>query len=205
MELQLNEAEARVLGALIEKDMATPEYYPQSLNALTNACNQKSSREPVVQYEESFVLSVLNDLRDKRLAGPARAEGRVTKYEHYASNVLGLNNPQLAVIAVLLLRGPQTLAEIKERTNRLHSFEDLDAALSTLHRLIDRSMVKELPKHTGIKEPRFAHLLSGDVETYVPPAKEMASPDRIQRLEEEVAELKRELMELKVKIEVLFS
>ena len=204
MDIQLNEAEARVLGSLIEKDMATPEYYPQSLNALTNACNQKSSREPVVQYEESLVLSVLGDLRAKSLAGPARAEGRVTKYEHYASNTLGLGNPQLAAIAVLLLRGPQTLAEIKERTHRLYPFEDLDATLSTLHRLIERGMVKELPKQPGIKEPRFAHLLSGDVEAYVSPSKE-ASPDRIQQLEDEVAELRRELSELKLKIDVLFS
>ena len=204
MEIQLNEAEARVLGSLIEKDMATPEYYPQSLNALTNACNQKSSREPVVQYDDSFVLSVLGDLRGKALAGPARAEGRVIKYEHYASNTLGLGNPQLAVIAVLLLRGPQTLAEIKERTHRLHPFEDLDATLSTLHRLIERAMVKELPKQPGIKEPRFAHLLSGDVEAYVPPSKD-ASPDRMQRLEDEVAELKRELAELKLKLDVLFN
>lgn len=204
MDILLNEAEARVLGSLIEKDMATPEYYPQSLNALTNACNQKSSREPVVHYEESFVLSVLEDLRQKRLAAPARAEGRVTKYEHYASNVLGVGNPQLAIIAVLLLRGPQTLAEIKERTNRLHAFDDLDATLNCLHRMSERGLVKELPKTPGIKEPRFAHLLSGDVEIYVPPAKDVA-PDRLQKLEDEVTELRRELDELKLKLAVLFN
>ena len=204
MDIILNEAEARVLGALIEKDMATPEYYPQSLNALTNACNQKSNREPVVQYEESFVLSVLEDLRAKSLAGPARAEGRVFKYEHHASNKLGLGNPQLAVIAVLLLRGPQTLAELKERTHRLHAFDDLDAVLSCLHRMIERGIVKELPKQPGTKEPRFVHLLSGDVEAFVPPAKE-ASPDRMQRLEEEVAELKRDVAEMKIKFDVLFG
>ena len=204
MDIFLNEAEARVLGSLIEKDMATPEYYPQSLNALTNACNQKSSREPIVHYDESFVLSVLEDLRVKRLAGSARAEGRVTKYEHYASNVLGLGNPQLAVIAVLLLRGPQTLAEIKERTNRLHAFEDLDATLNCLHRMIEKGLAKELPKAPGIKEPRFTHLLSGDVEVYVPPAKEVA-PDRLQKLEGEVAALRSELDELKLKLAVLFN
>jgi uncharacterized protein YceH (UPF0502 family) len=202
MNFPLSEAEARVLGALIEKDMATPEYYPLSLNALVNACNQKSNREPVVHYDEDTVLEALESLRDKRLSiVQTGGDSRVPKYRHRIAETLNLGNRELAILSVLLLRGPQTIGELKQRTERLHAFDDLDAVESTLNRLAEwqpEPLAARLPKSPGTREARYAHLLSGPVETVAQPETAVPrSPDRLEKLEVEVAELREAVEELK--------
>jgi uncharacterized protein YceH (UPF0502 family) len=199
----LTDIEARVLGALIEKDITTPDYYPLSLNALVNACNQKSNREPVMELAEETVRHALYSLQVKRLAGPAGgAESRVSKYEHRLQEVLNLNRRETAVLCVLLLRGPQTPGELRGRTERLHRFEDLDEVQGTLQRLIehDSPLAKVLPRQPGTKEARYVHLLSGDVAAYEPPTVTStpvaADGDRIARLEEELGELRRKVSDL---------
>ena len=177
MNIVLNPAEGRVLGALIEKDITTPDYYPLSLNALINACNQKNNREPVTNFDEETVRLALRNLSDKRLAGPASgADGRVTKYEHRLQEVFNFTRPETAILCVLLLRGPQTPGELRGRTGRMHRFEDLDEVLSGLQQLMRREppLAKALGRRPGTKEIRYAHLLSGDVEAWEPPA-EIAS------------------------------
>ena len=197
----LNAVEARILGALIEKDITTPDYYPLSLNALVNACNQRSNREPVMELTEDAVRDALHSLQDKRFAGPASgADSRVAKYEHRFQEVLNLNRRETAVLCVLLLRGPQTPGELRGRTERLHRFEDLDEVQATLQRLIehDPPLAAMLPRQPGTKESRYAHLLSGDVETYQPspPAAPPHDGDRLARLEDEVGELRRKIGDL---------
>ncbi len=207
MDIVLTAAEARVLGSLIEKDITTPDYYPLSLNALINACNQKSNREPVMELDESSVRDAIEGLREHRLAGPtSSADSRVTKYEHRLQEVFNLQRGETAVLCVLLLRGAQTPGELRGRTERLHRFESLDDVQSTLQRLIQREppLVKVLPRQPGTKEARYVHLLSGDVEG-VEPAQAAVGPstsagadaDRVARLEEEVAQLRQEVSELK--------
>jgi uncharacterized protein YceH (UPF0502 family) len=212
MELSLTETEVRVLGSLIEKDITTPEYYPLSLNALLNACNQKSNRDPVMQLHEDAVRDALGALQERRMAGPAGgADSRVTKYEHRLQEVFNFTRPEIAVLCVLLLRGPQTPGELRGRTERMHHFEVLDDVQSALQRLMQRdpALVKVLPRQPGTKEARWAHLLSGDVaaESAQPAsiAGERDSDDgeRIARLEEEVASLRREVGELKDQLERL--
>jgi uncharacterized protein YceH (UPF0502 family) len=212
MELSLTETEVRVLGSLIEKDITTPEYYPLSLNALLNACNQKSNRDPVMQLHEDAVRDALGALQERRMAGPAGgADSRVTKYEHRLQEVFNFTRPEIAVLCVLLLRGPQTPGELRGRTERMHHFEALDDVQSALQRLMQRdpALVKVLPRQPGTKEARWAHLLSGDVaaESAQPAsiAGERDSDDgeRIARLEEEVASLRREVGELKDQLERL--
>ena len=212
MELSLTETEVRVLGSLIEKDITTPEYYPLSLNALLNACNQKSNRDPVMQLHEDAVRDALGALQERRMAGPAGgADSRVTKYEHRLQEVFNFTRPEIAVLCVLLLRGPQTPGELRGRTERMHHFEVLDEVQSALQRLMQRdpALVKVLPRQPGTKEARWAHLLSGDVaaESAQPAsiAGERDSDDgeRIARLEEEVASLRREVGELKDQLERL--
>jgi uncharacterized protein YceH (UPF0502 family) len=202
----LNAAEARVLGSLIEKDITTPDYYPLSLNALINACNQKNNREPVTNFDEEIVRLALRNLSDKGLAGTAGgADSRVTKYEHRLQEVLNLTRPETAILCVLLLRGPQTPGELRGRTERMYRFEHLDDVSSTLQQLMRREppLAKALGRRPGTKEIRYAHLLSGDVEAWEPPASEGASAasgedaGRIAQLEEKVASLERELAELK--------
>jgi uncharacterized protein YceH (UPF0502 family) len=201
----LNPAEARVLGALIEKDITTPDYYPLSLNALINACNQKNNREPVTNFDEETVRLALRNLSDKQLAGMARgAEGRVAKYEHRLQEVYNFTRPETAILCVLLLRGPQTPGELRGRGERMHRFEDLDEVLSGLQQLMRREppLAKALGRRPGTKEIRYAHLLSGDVEAWEPPA-EMASSgvtdenERVAHLEAQVAALQSEVAELK--------
>jgi uncharacterized protein YceH (UPF0502 family) len=201
----LNPAEARVLGSLVEKDITTPDYYPLSLNALINACNQKNNREPVTNFDEETVRLALRNLSDKRLAGPASgADGRVTKYEHRLQEVFNFTRPETAILCVLLLRGPQTPGELRGRTERMHRFEDLDEVLSGLQQLMRREppLAKALGRRPGTKEIRYAHLLSGDVEAWEPPP-EMASSgvtdenERVAHLEEQVAALRNEVAELK--------
>jgi len=205
----LNAAEARVLGALIEKDITTPDYYPLSLNALVNACNQKNNREPVTNFDEETVRLALRNLSEKRLAGPSSgADSRVTKYEHRLQEAYNFTRPETAILCVLLLRGPQTPGELRGRTERMHRFEDLDEVLSGLQQLMRREppLAKALGRRPGTKEIRYAHLLSGDVEAWEPPA-EMASAgsgsadaERIIQLEEQVATLRGEVAELKQQI-----
>jgi uncharacterized protein YceH (UPF0502 family) len=198
---ELTDVEARVLGALIEKDITTPDYYPLSLNALVNACNQKSNREPVMELNEEAVRHALYSLQVKRLAGPAGGvESRVNKYEHRLQEVLNLNRGETALLCVLLLRGPQTPGELRGRSERLHRFEHLDEVQSTLQRLTehDPPLAKVLPRPPGTKEARYTHLMSGDVTTYEPPATTAPPPgdDRVSRLEEEVGELRRKVSDL---------
>jgi len=201
----LNPAEARVLGALVEKDITTPEYYPLSLNALINACNQKNNREPVTNFDEETVRLALRNLSDKRLAGPASgADGRVTKYEHRMQEVFNFTRQETALICVLLLRGPQTPGELRGRTERMYQFEHLDDVLSGLQQLMRREppLAKALGRRPGTKEIRYAHLLSGDVEAWEPPAETASSSasadaERLIQLEEKVATLQAEVAELK--------
>ncbi len=202
----LTNVEARVLGALIEKDITTPDYYPLSLNALVNACNQKSNREPVMELPEDSVRDALSALQGKRLAGPAGgADSRVTKYEHRLQEVLNLDRRETAVLCVLLLRGPQTPGELRGRTERLHRFEHLDEVQATLQRLIehDPPLTKILPRQPGTKEARYVHLMSGEVASYEPPAADAPAreDDRVSRLEEDVAELRRKVGELAQELE----
>jgi len=211
MELSLTEAEVRVLGSLIEKDITTPEYYPLSLNALVNACNQKSNREPVMQLNENAVRDALGGLQERRLAGPAGgADSRVPKYEHRLQEVFNFTRPEIAVLCVLLLRGPQTPGELRGRAERMHRFEALDDVQSALQKLMQRdpALVTVLPRQPGTKESRYAHLFGGDVAGAEPMHQAIAGTDygsedgdRVARLEGEVAALRRELGEIKDQLE----
>ena len=198
-----------MLGSLIEKDITTPDYYPLSLNALVNACNQKNNREPVTSFDEETVRLALRNLSDKRLAGPASsADGRVTKYEHRVQEVFNFTRQETALICVLLLRGPQTPGELRGRTERMYQFEHLDDVLSGLQQLMRRDppLAKALGRRPGTKEVRYAHLLSGDVEAWEPPADTAHSGsisddnERMAHLEEQVATLRSEVAELKQQI-----
>ena len=205
MNIVLNPAEARVLGSLVEKDITTPDYYPLSLNALINACNQKNNREPVTNFDEETVRLALRNLSEKRLAGPAGgADSRVTKYEHRLQEVFNFTRPETAILCVLLLRGPQTPGELRGRTERMYQFEHLDDVLSGLQQLMRREppLAKALGRRPGTKEIRYAHLLSGDVEAWEPPAETASSSnsadaERLIQLEEQVATLRSEVAELR--------
>ena len=202
MEFVLDAVEVRVLGCLIEKEIATPEYYPLTLNALVNACNQKSNREPVVAYDEDTVQGAVETLRLKRLSAVITGVGmRVPKYRELFSETLNLGRREAALLCVLMLRGPQTVGELHGRTERLHSFVDLEEVQSVLEQLGTRdpdSMVVRLPKLPGTKEPRYAHLLAGAPDLTVP---ESPPPtpreDRLAALEAEVGRLRDEVGALK--------
>jgi uncharacterized protein len=204
MNILLNEIEVRVLGALLEKETTTPDYYPLSLNALLNACNQKSNREPVMDLDEGAIRNALDTLQQKNLAGPAKgADSRVTKYEHRLQEIFNFDRREAALLCVLLLRGPQTPGELRGRTERMYRFEDLDQVQSALQQLMRREppLVKLLPRQPGTKEARYAHLFSGEVEGWEPPTPTAVASSsdgsRITQLEEEIAALKREVAELK--------
>jgi uncharacterized protein YceH (UPF0502 family) len=172
MPLILTPIEARVLGALIEKDITTPDYYPLSLNALVNACNQKNNRDPVMTLDESAVRDALATLQEKRLAGPASgADSRVSKFEHRLQEVFNFDRREVAVVCVLLLRGAQTPGELRGRTDRMYHFEALEDVVSTLDRLAQREppLACMLPRQPGTKESRYMHLFSGE------PAEEIAT------------------------------
>jgi uncharacterized protein YceH (UPF0502 family) len=214
MEFILTDTEARALGALIEKDITTPEYYPLSLNALVNACNQKSNRDPVMQLDENTVRDALAALQDHRLAGPAGgADSRVAKYEHRTQEVFNFTRAEVAVLCVLLLRGPQTPGELRGRTERMHHFETLDDVQSALQKLMQREppLAKILPRQPGTKESRYAHLLSGEVFAPEPATSAVIAsspgthsaidPERVTSLEEEVINLKRKVSDLKDQLE----
>jgi len=217
--LHLTAAEARVLGALIEKEITTPEYYPLSLNALVNASNQRSNREPVMNLDEDDVRQALHGLEEDRLAGRARsADGRVTKYEHWLGEAFNFSRAETALVCVLLLRGPQTPGELRGRAERMHRFDEIGDVLAGLQKLMERQppLVAVLPRQPGTKEPRYAHLFSGPVEsvTAVPsarvegvePAAEIAAyEERVALLESTVAELRQQLDALQQKIDNLFG
>jgi uncharacterized protein len=204
----LTETEARVLGSLVEKDITTPDYYPLSLNALVNACNQKSNREPVMNLNDDAVRQALHSLNEKGLAGNASGAGdsRVAKFEHRMQEAFNLPRPETALLCVLLLRGPQTPGELRGRAERLHRFEDLTDVQSTLQKLMTREepLAKVLPRQPGTKEARYAHLLCGDKPEWDAPAPAVEArsesgvdDDRMVRLEEEVAALRKEMADLK--------
>jgi uncharacterized protein YceH (UPF0502 family) len=216
--IKLSLAEARVLGALVEKEITTPDYYPLTLNALSNACNQRSNREPVMDLDEDDTRQALHGLENKGLAGRARsADGRVTKYEHWLGEAFNFSRAETALICVLLLRGPQTPGELRGRTERMHRFEEIGDVLAGLQKLMERepSLVAVLPRQPGTKEARYAHLLSGPVESIQVPISGQAATqaetitpeqeDRIAQLESTVAELQREIAALRKKIEDLFA
>jgi hypothetical protein len=205
VDILLDDVETRVLGALVEKEITTPDYYPLSLNALVNACNQKSNRHPVMNLDEEAVRQALASLNEKGLAGATSgADSRVTKYEHRLQEAFNFSRPETAILCVLLLRGPQTPGELRGRTERLHRFDDLDAVHSALEHLMKREppLVKILPRQPGTKEARYAHLLSGDVEAWEPEPEaavtgNSADSDRLARLENEVAALQNQIADLK--------
>ena len=212
MDIQLSEVEARVLGSLIEKEITTPDYYPLSLNALVNACNQKNNREPVMNLDEDAVRNALDGLQSHRLAGPARgADSRVTKYEHRIQEAFNFTRGETAILCVLLLRGPQTPGELRGRTERMFRFEHLDDVQSTLQRFIEREppLVAMLQRQPGTKESRYMHLLSGQVV-----AAQLTTTSRdaehglrarleeeLERLRQEIAEVKRELAEFRARFQ----
>ena len=208
MNIVLSEVEARVLGCLIEKEITTPEYYPLSLNALVNACNQKSNRDPAMNLEENAVRQALRSLNDQMLARSASGDSRVAKYEHRLADVFNFTRPETAILCELLLRGPQTPGELRSRAERMHPFEDLSVVHSTLKHLMEREppLAKLLPRQAGNKEARYAHLLSGDVEVRdsppgpareATPSKGTGENERIAQLESEVAGLQKEIEDLK--------
>lgn len=209
----LNEVEARVLGALIEKELTTPEYYPLSLNALVNACNQKSNRDPVMALDEDTVSQALRGLEKEGLAAPADTS-RVKKFEHRLQEQFNFDRRETAILCELLLRGPQTPGELRSRAERMHRFEDLAQVQSTLQRLAQREppLVKVLARQPGTKEARYAQLMSGDVHVQageLPAAAEARSggearainrnseEQRVAHLEDEVAALRNDVADLK--------
>lgn len=209
----LTAEEARVLGALIEKELTTPEYYPLTANALRNACNQKSNRNPVVNFEEPTILRAIDTLRDKNLVNRVHAsDARVPKYEHKIGNTLGLSEQEVAVLAELMLRGPQTVGELRGRCERMYPFSALDEVHVTLETLMDADppMVMRLPVQVGRKEPRYAQLLTGepDPELLEVSASALgktttsADQDRIEALEAEVSRLSEEIEQLKMAFDV---
>lgn len=204
----LNEYELRVLGALVEKQIATPDYYPMTMNALVNACNQKNHRDPVVSYDEGIVVRALDSLREKNLAYIFHgSDARVPKYGHLFHKAYDLSVTEVALMCVLILRGPQTPGELRSRTSHLHQFENLPEVESQLQALSLRQepLVVKMPRQQGSRESRFAHLIGGDVDLdeIAMPVKHQVSnavinadQERLRHLEEAVAELRQELARL---------
>jgi len=207
--LTLNEYELRALGAIVEKQIATPDYYPMTLNALVNACNQKNHRDPVVSYDETIVARALETLREKNLAYVFHgSEARAPKYGHLFPKMFDLSEAEIPLMCVLILRGPQTPGELRSRTQHLRGFESLAEVETLLQELSLREepLVVKLPRQPGSRESRFAHLLGGPVEMEQNEVAPRASPsvqlaqaenEKITKLEEEVASLRQELSELK--------
>ena len=215
MNFNLSPVEARVLGCLIEKEITTPDYYPLSLNALQNAANQKSNRDPAMELDEESIRRALHSLSEQGLARSAATDSRVAKFEHRLADVFNFHRHEIALIGVLLLRGPQTPGELRTRSERLYAFDDLNAVHSALNLLMNRQppLVKLLARQPGTKEARYAHLLSGDVPDQSVAARphSLAEPssagheasvaatysERLMDLEREVADLRNEVSELK--------
>jgi hypothetical protein len=221
----LTAAEARVLGALIEKEVTTPDYYPLSMNALINACNQRSNRDPVMDLDEEDVRQALHGLEDLKLAGRARAaDGRVTKYEHWLGEAFNFSRAETALVCVLLLRGRQTPGELRGRTERLHRFDEISDVLAGLQKLMERepALAAVLPREPGTKESRYTHLLSGNVESAIVLENALLrregglvlAPDsgfdsglaeRVAQFEAITVELKQQMAALRQKIDDLFG
>jgi uncharacterized protein YceH (UPF0502 family) len=215
----LSEIETRVLGSLVEKELTTPDYYPLSLNALVNACNQKSNRDPAMNLNEDAVRQALRSLEKEGLAGPADGmDNRVTKFEHRLQEAFNFDRREIAILCELLIRGPQTPGELRSRAGRMYEFDDLGQVQSTLQRLAQREppVTKMLPRQPGTKEARYAHLLSGEVQSEVQIDAQMQAPvatreraathgatpvqindERIARLENELSALQNEVADLK--------
>lgn len=208
---QLNEPEVRVLGALIEKQITTPEYYPLTLNSLTAACNQKNNRNPITSFTEAEVERALDSLREKNLAYVFHGStSRVPKFKHVAPEVLQLNPAELAVVSVLMLSGPQTIGEIRTRGSRLYEFSGLEEVEETLHALSTREsdpMVTRLPRQAGQKDARFAHLLSGEpevdasIELTPRSVARKSESERVAQLEEQVNTLTEKINDLTAQFE----
>lgn len=195
MNFQLNDGEVRVIGSLIEKKITTPEYYPLSINSLMNACNQKSNREPVVSYSEDEIQKIVDLLRAKRFVRMVEAGGRVAKYKESFTEELNFNPQQTAALCVLMLRGPQTAGEIRNRSGRLHEFANIEEVEETLNSLTlreDGPFVVKLERQAGMKERRYAHLLSGIPEIAEKPASD-AKDDRMSKIENAIQELRNEI------------
>lgn len=208
-DLVLSDVEVRVLGSLVEKDITTPDYYPLSLNALVNACNQKNNRDPVMTLDEDRVRQALGSLADKRLVGPAGgADSRVTKYEHRMQEAFNFDRREIALLCVLFLRGPQTPGELRNRGERMYRFETLEDVQSVLERLMHRQppLVRVLARQPGTKESRYRHLFSAatsdDSLIASSPTHTASSPggrldDKVAALEHEVSLLRKEIDELR--------
>ncbi len=205
----LTDAEVRVLGTLMEKESTTPEYYPLSLNALLNGVNQKSNREPVVAYDAETVEAALEGLRQKRFAVFVSGSGRVAKYSQRASETLNLGRRESAVLCTLFLRGPQTLGEIKDRSERMFTFGDLAETESVIEKLAEWQggpLLTKLPRQPGHKEPRYAHLFSGEpVLDAFSGTEPIAPPSRIAQLEQELQQLRSDFDDLKSRFDALES
>ena len=219
--MDLTPPEIRVLGCLLEKQRTTPEAYPLSLNALRLACNQSTNRDPVVDYDEATIRDALHRLSRRRWARLASGPGsRAPKYRHLLDEALGLPEDELAVLTVLMLRGPQTPGELKQRTERLHPIPDLGAVHATLERLIERELAARLDRRPGQKEERYLHLLGDEAPAPAAPAQALApmqtppapparaaapapDDDRIERLEDEVAALRADLAALRSTLDAL--
>lgn len=206
MDNPLSPAELRVLGALIEKENTTPEYHPMSLNALVAACNQKTNRWPVSDYAEDDVMAAIEALRPRGFAAVITGGSRVTKYAQRFTEKLNLGRRETAILCVLMLRGPQTVGEIKGRTERMYEFADLEETETVLNKMMERpegALAQKLAQAPGTKEPRFAQTLGGPVE-YAAPA-HAAAPDRIAVLEAEVARLREDVAELRRRLEEVLN
>jgi uncharacterized protein YceH (UPF0502 family) len=202
--MMLDDAEVRVLGSLIEKEITTPDYYPLSLNALVAACNQSSNRNPVVHFDEDTVSRAADGLREKKLVYLVdRGESRVNKYRHVIYEAMNLGRPAVAVICVLMLRGPQTVGEIRTRSNRLYDFSSLEEVDTTLNSFIasEPPLVTRLPRQAGQKEVRYAHLLSGEVRHTEHEPEPEVELDRIGKLEKEVEDLKKQFEQFRKQFE----
>lgn len=199
----LSELEVRVLGSLVEKQLTTPEYYPLTLHALTVACNQKNNRNPVTSYDENTVAQALESLREKNLTYVFHgSSSRVPKYKHVMTEVMHLNPPELAVVGALMLRGPQTVGEVRGNASRFHTFSGLEEVEATLNELISKEpepMAVRLPRQPGQKDARYVHLLSGppspellsEIETHSRTSQpRRGESDKLEKLEQEIEGLK---------------
>jgi uncharacterized protein YceH (UPF0502 family) len=206
MDSPLNPAELRVLGALIEKESTTPEYYPMSLNSLVAACNQKTNRWPVTEYTDDDVTVGLDGLKSRGFAAAITGGARVTKFAERFTEKLNLGRRETAILCVLMLRGTQTVGEIKGRTERMYGFADLDETETVLQKLMDRAegaLAQKLPHAPGTKEPRYAQTLGGPVEAAVPV--HLAHTDRISTLEADVGRLREEVAELRRRLDEVLN
>jgi uncharacterized protein YceH (UPF0502 family) len=206
MDNPLHAIELRVLGALIEKESTTPEYYPMTLNSLVAACNQKTNRWPVTEYSDDDLMAGLDGLKARGFAVSITGGGRVTKFAQRFTEKLNLGRRETAILCVLMLRGPQTVGEIKGRTERMYAFADLDETETVLQKMMDRAegvLAQRLPHAPGTKEPRYAHTLGGPVEMAA--AQPPAHPDRITVLEAELRQLREEVAELRRRLDEVLN